>query len=165
MTLSYTLMLDVSDLGFLTALSAAPSLAAAARNLNVTPPTVSQRLSLLEDRLRLRLIERDRGQLLLTTEGAFLVDSAKGILDDVEGLTDEMSARVGRIEGPLHVIAPFGFGRLRVAPVLARFGNENPELRPTTSLSEDPVNAINVNRRGSDDVTARRRHRCAKVGL
>jgi DNA-binding transcriptional LysR family regulator len=60
----------------------------------------------------------------------------------VESLAEEMSARAGRIEGPLHVIAPFGFGRLRVAPVLARFGAENPELRPVLSLSEDPVGAM-----------------------
>ncbi len=141
--LSYALMFDVSDLRFLTALSAAPSLAAAARDLGVTPPAVSQRLALLEDRLRLRLIDRGRGQLKLTVEGAYLVDRAKGILGDVECLAEDMSARAGRIEGPLHVIAPFGFGRLRVAPVLARFGDENPELRPKLSLSEDPVGAMN----------------------
>ncbi len=136
-------MLDISDLRFLTALSAAPSLAAAARGLNVTPPAVSQRLSLLEDRLRLRLIERGRGPLRLTAEGAHLVDRAQVILDEVDGLTEEMSARAGRIEGPLHVIAPFGFGRLRVAPVLARFGSDHPGLRPGLSLSEDPVSAMN----------------------
>lgn len=136
-------MLDVSDLRFLTALSAAPSLAAAARELGVTPPAVSQRLALLEERLRLRLIERGRGPLRLTAEGAFLVDGAKGILGKVESLVEEMCARAGRIEGPLNVIAPFGYGRLRVAPVLARFGNENPELCPMLSLSEDPVGAMN----------------------
>jgi DNA-binding transcriptional LysR family regulator len=76
----------VSDLRFLTALSVAPSLAAAARSLNVTPPAVSQRLAVLEDRLRLRLIERGRGQLRLTAEGGYLVDRAKRILDDVESL-------------------------------------------------------------------------------
>ncbi len=136
-------MLDISDLRFLKALSAAPSLAAAARDLGVTPPAVSQRLALLEERLRLRLIERGRGQLRLTTEGAYFVDRAKDILGEVESLAEEMSARAGRIEGPLHVIAPFGFGRLRVAPVLARFGDENPELRPMLSLSENPVGAMN----------------------
>lgn len=135
-------MLDVSDLRFLTALAAAPSLSAAARDLGVTPPAVSQRLALLEDRLRLRLIERGRGQRRLTAEGGYLVDRARDILDDVESLEEEMSARAGRIEGPLHVIAPFGFGRLRVAPVLARFGAENPELRPVLSLSEDSVGAM-----------------------
>jgi len=136
-------MFDVSDLRFLTEISVAASLAAAARSLNVTPPAVSQRLAVLEDRLRLRLVERGRGQLRLTAEGAYLVDRAKSILDDVDSLADAMSARAGRIEGPLHVIAPFGFGRLCVAPALARFGNENSDLRPTLSLSEDPVGAMN----------------------
>ncbi len=136
-------MFDVSDLRFLTALSASPSLAAAARNLGVTPPAVSQRLALLEDRLHLRLIERGRGQLRLTAEGAYLIDRAKGVLDDIESLSEDMSARAGRIDGPLHVIAPFGFGRLRVAPVMTRFGDEHAELRPMLSLREDPVGAMN----------------------
>ena len=35
---------------------------------------------------------------------------AKGILGDMGSLSDEMSALPNRIEGPLHVIAPFGFG-------------------------------------------------------
>lgn len=135
-------MLDLPDLRFLIALTAAPSLAAAARSLNVTPPAVSQRLALIEDRLHLRVIERGRGPLRLTAEGAYLVDRARGILTEVEALSDEMSARAGRIEGPLHVLAPFGFGRLHVAPILSRFAAENPDLRPVLSLGEDPVGAM-----------------------
>ncbi|WP_428929703.1 LysR family transcriptional regulator [Marinibacterium sp. SX1] len=136
-------MLGISDLRFLTALSTAPSLAAAARDLGVTPPAVSQRLALLEDRLRLRLVERGRGPLRLTAEGGYLVDRAQHILDNVDSLAEDMAVRAGRIEGPLHVIAPFGFGRLHVAPMLARFAAEHPSLRPTLRLSEDPVGAMN----------------------
>lgn len=135
-------MIDIADLRFLTALSSAPSLAAAARSLNVTPPAVSQRLAQIEDRLHLRLIERGRGPLRLTAEGAFLIERASGILGELETLADEMAARAGRIEGPLQVIAPFGFGRLRVAPILSRFAGENPELRPSLVLSEDPLGAM-----------------------
>lgn len=135
-------MIDISDLRFLTALSSAPSLAAAARSLNVTPPAVSQRLAQIEARLHLRLVERGRGPLRLTAEGAFLIERSRSILGELETLVDEMAARAGRIEGPLHVIAPFGFGRLRVAPILSRFAGENPELRPTLSLSEDPLGAM-----------------------
>lgn len=135
-------MLDVSDLRFLTELSTAPSLAAAARSLNVTPPAVSQRLGQIEGRLHLRLVERGRGPLRLTAEGAYLIERSRVILGELEALADEMSARAGRIEGPLHVIAPFGLGRLRVAPVLSRFAVENPDLRPMLNLSEDPLGAM-----------------------
>ena len=123
--------------------SVATASAAAARALGVTPPAVSQRPALLEDRLRVRLLDRGRGPLRLTAEGAYLVERAERILGEVERLADDMSARAGRIEGPLHVIAPFGFGRRHVAPILARFGSENPGLCPMLKLSEDPVGAMN----------------------
>ena len=125
--------------------SVATASAAAARALGVTPPAVSQRLALLEDHLhlRLRLLDRGRGPLRLTAEGAYLVERAERILSEVERLADDMSARARRIEGPLHVIPPFGFGRRHVAPILARFGSENPGLRPMLKLSEDPVGAMN----------------------
>ncbi|UOA28904.1 LysR family transcriptional regulator [Pseudosulfitobacter sp. DSM 107133] len=135
-------MLHIADLRFLTALSSAPSLAAAARSLNVTPPAVSQRLAQIEARLHLRLVERGHGPLRLTAEGAFLIERSGTILGEIETLTEEMTTRAGRIEGPLHVIAPFGFGRLRLAPILSRFAGDNPELRPTLSLSEDPLGAM-----------------------
>lgn len=135
-------MLDIPDLRFLVAVSEAPSLAAAARSLNVTPPAVSQRLAQIETRLHLRLIDRGRGPLRLTEEGAYLVARAHGILGDVAALADEISTRAGRIEGPLQVIAPFGFGRLRVAPILSRYAGGNLGLRPVLTLSDDPLAAM-----------------------
>lgn len=135
-------MLDVPDLRFLTALATAPSLAAAARSLDVTPPAVSQRLALIEDRLHLRLIERGRGPLRLTAEGGFLVERASEILSALEQLRNELADHAGRIEGPLQVIAPFGFGRLRVAPVLGAFASAHPDVRPLLTLSDDPLGAM-----------------------
>lgn len=135
-------MLDISDLRFLVALSEAASLASAARQLNVTPPAVSQRLAQIEARLHLRLIERGRGPLRLTEEGAFLVTRAQAILGEVTALAEDISTRAGRVEGPLQVIAPFGYGRLHVAPVLSRFAARHPGLRPMLTLSEDPIAAM-----------------------
>lgn len=135
-------MLDLPDLRFLIALSDAPSLAAAARRLDVSPPAVSQRLAQIESRLHLRLIERGRGPLRLTTEGALVVRRAGAILTEMERLAEDLAAQTGRIEGPLHVIAPFGFGRLHIAPVLARFAADHPDLRPTLFLSDDPLGAM-----------------------
>lgn len=135
-------MIDLSDLRFLTAISREASLAATARSLNVTPPAVSQRLAQLEARLHLRLVERSRGPLRLTAEGGFLVDRSSAILGELETLVEEMASRAGRVEGPLHVIAPFGFGRLRVASILSRFSDDHSDLRPTLTLSEDPLEAM-----------------------
>src|ERR1700676_5582594 len=52
------LMISTDDLRFFVTLAASRSLAAAARALNVTPPAVTQRLRLMEERLGLRLVDR-----------------------------------------------------------------------------------------------------------
>ena len=51
-------MNPLSDLAFFSVLARQPSLAAAARELGVTPPNVSRRLAALERRLGLRLLNR-----------------------------------------------------------------------------------------------------------
>ena len=138
-------MIALTDLRFLDAIAAASSLAEAARRLDVTPPAVSQRLAQLEDRLHLRLVDRGRGPLRLTAEGELLRDRARVILAEMDRLSEDLAARAGRIAGPLQVIAPFGFGRLKVAPALGRFAEAHPDLRPLLTLSEDPRSTLREN--------------------
>lgn len=135
-------MIGLAELRFFQAVAAAPSLAAAARALNVTPPAVTQRLAQIEQKLQLKLAERGPGGLRLTAEGGLLAERGAAILTDLDGLTDELSERRGVIAGPLRVVAPFGFGRLKIAPILATFALEHPELAPSLTLTEDPRGAM-----------------------
>ena len=135
-------MLDVPDLRFLVTIAGAPSLAAAARGLGVSRPAVSQRLSLIEARLHLHLVERGHGTLRLTAEGRHLVSRARGILADLEILSEELGGGDDRIEGPFHVVASPGFGRRCVAPILMAFASTYPDLHPGLVLSTDPLRSI-----------------------
>jgi len=135
-------MLSLTDLRFFQAVATASSLAAAARALNVTPPAVTQRLALIEQKLQLKLAERGPAGLRLTAEGGLLAERGATILTDLDGLADELAERRGAVAGPLRVVAPFGFGRLRIAPVLAEFSLEHPELAPSLTLTEDPRGAM-----------------------
>src|SRR5580693_6043613 len=101
-------LLSIDDLRFFATLSLCQSLAAAARELGVTPPAVTQRLRLLEAKLGLRLVDRL-----------------------AEGKRD--------VAGHLRIVASFGFGRRYVAPVVAAFRIENPNVSVTLTLSESPV--------------------------
>ena len=56
-----------SELAFFCLLVKQGSLAATARELNLTPPAVSRRLSQLEDRLGVRLLNRTTRRINLTT--------------------------------------------------------------------------------------------------
>ena len=135
-------MLSFADLRFFQAVAASRSLAAAARVLNVTPPAVTQRLAQIEQRLQLKLAERGPAGLRLTAEGGLLAERGAAILTDLNGLADELAERRGAVTGPLRVVAPFGFGRLRIAPLLASFALEHPELTPSLTLTEDPRGAM-----------------------
>lgn len=133
------LMISTGDSRFFVILSRAASLAGAARVLNVTPPAVTQRLRLLEERLGVRLIDRSGRGLALTDEGILLAQHARRVLDEIEQLADALAARRGIVSGHLRILAPLGFGRQYVAPVVTTFRAQFPEVRIDFMLSDRPL--------------------------
>ena len=134
-------MLETPDLRFFAVLAEAPTLSAAARTMDVSPSAVSQRLAQIETRLGLRLVERGRGRLVLTAEGEHLARRTVVVLDDLAALNEDMVAHRQDVIGPLRVIAPFGFGRVHVAPVIAHLVQSFPGISPELFLSDDPYGA------------------------
>jgi DNA-binding transcriptional LysR family regulator len=132
-------MIAFEDLRFVAALSRTGSLSAAARALDVTPPALSMRLKKLEAALGVSLVVRSSRGLRFTPEGEQLVLEAQSLLARVDGLADSLSG--GVFAGSLRVVAPFGFGRIHVAPVMAAFIREYPQVRATLHLSEAPWNS------------------------
>lgn len=141
-------MLTSADLAFFLAVARAPTLAAAARSLDVTAPAVSQRLKELERRVGVRLVHRSGRRISLTDEGELLASGGQSIGDAIAGLTEAIAARRGVVAGHLRVLAPLGFGRHHVAPVVARFRAEHPALTVELLLSDRmgrvPENAWDV---------------------
>ncbi|HEY1855823.1 LysR family transcriptional regulator [Acidocella sp.] len=132
-------MFSVDDLRFVVTLSGSVTLAAAARAMNVTPPAVTQRLRLLEERLGVRLVNRLGRRLALTDEGLLFVQHAATILDDMAHMTDALTARRHVVSGHLRILAPLGFGRRYVAPVVAAFRMQFPDLQIDLNLSDRPL--------------------------
>lgn len=132
-------MITSTDLQFFSLLVRSASLAAAARALGVTPPAVTQRLQALERRAGVRLLDRSTRRATPTAEGELLLENAEGLLRELDGLADRLRERGGRIAGELKVVAPFGFGRRHVAPLLAEFRDLHPTLKMALDLSERPA--------------------------
>lgn len=131
-------MITLEDFRFIAALNRTGSLSAAARALDVTPPALSMRLKKLEAVLAVNLVVRNSRSLRFTPEGEQLVHEAQSMLLRVDGLSE--SLRKGAFAGALKVVAPFGFGRVHVAPVIATFIREHPQVRATLDLAEAPWN-------------------------
>jgi len=131
-------MLSTDDLRFFCALAGQPSLSATARLLDVTPSSVTQRLQAVEDKLRLKLADRQGRGIVLTEQGQLLAERAQAILSDMEALQLALHEQRDELAGRLRVLAPIGFGSVHIAPLAARFRALHPALAFELELSDRP---------------------------
>jgi DNA-binding transcriptional LysR family regulator len=118
------------------ALSDRPSLAAAARRLGVSGPTVVRAVARLEARLGVSLLQRSTQGVVLTRAGeAFMLDCSH-ILNEIE--IAEASAKGLHIEaqGNLKVLLPLLFSRYVMTPLLADYMNVYPDIKLFTHYDD-----------------------------
>lgn len=132
-------MNQVSELAFFAQLVRAGSLAATAREMNLTPPAVTKRLAQLEKRLGVRLLNRTTRSISLTAEGEIYLVSAKRILGDIDEMERQVSSSRAAPKGLLRVNAPLGFGRTHVGPAVSSFAKRYPEVEVQLNLTDRPI--------------------------
>jgi len=128
-----------SELGFFCLLVKQGSLAATARELNLTPPAVSRRLSALEERLGVRLLNRTTRRISLTSEGEVYFENAQRILSDIDDMERRVSSSRAAPKGLLRVNAPLGFGRSYIGPAISAFTRTYPDVEVQLHLTDRPV--------------------------
>jgi DNA-binding transcriptional LysR family regulator len=127
-----------ADLGFFSALAAAGSLSAAARELGVTTPAVSKHLALMEARAGLALVNRTTRRMSLTPEGELYLEHARRILAEIDDMQQLLGVSKATPRGLLRVNATLGFGRIHVAPLISRFARKYPDVEVQLQLSVNP---------------------------
>lgn len=127
-----------ADLGFFATLATAGSLGAAARELGVSTPAVSKRLSGMEARLGTSLVNRTTRRMSLTPEGELYLEHARRILGEIDDMERLLGGAKGEPQGLLRVNATLGFGRSHVAPVISRFAKTHPHVQVQLQLSVNP---------------------------
>lgn len=130
---------STDDLAFFVRVAALDSLTAAARELGLSLPAVSKRLSQLEQRLGVQLLKRTTRRLELTAEGKRYLEGARPLLDQLAELEESVSSQTSVLRGSLNINASFGFGRRHVAPCVSRFAALHPELAMSLQLSSQPL--------------------------
>ena len=132
-------MTDSADIRFLLTIQQNGSLIAAARKLGLTASAVSQRLQQLEKKLGTRLVDRSARKLRFTEEGTLLCLRGAELVEQFDTLLEDLRMRHGGLVGTLKVNAPLGFGRRHLAPVIADFQLENPDVDVALTLSDQPL--------------------------
>ncbi|MBD5802775.1 HTH-type transcriptional regulator DmlR [Azoarcus sp. Aa7] len=128
-----------SELAFFCLLVKMGSLAATAREMNLTPPAVTKRLAQLEERLGVRLLNRTTRRLSLTNEGEVYFTNAQRILGDISEMESRVSGSRAVPKGLLRVNAPLGFGRSYIGPAISAFTKRYPEVEVQLQLTDRPV--------------------------
>lgn len=114
----------------------AGSLSAASRKLGVPLPTVSRRVSDLENHLRAQLLVRTSRKLLLTEVGKTYVATCRQILVELDD-AERLAAGEYRIpRGELVITAPVMFGQMHVEPVVLEFLQAYPEIGIRLTLAD-----------------------------
>ena len=132
----------VSELSFFVLLAKLGSLSATARELGITPPAVTKRLMLMEQRLGVRLLNRTTRRVSLTSEGETYLSQASRILGEIRDMEESVSSSRAEPKGLLRVNATLGFGRTAIAPLVSGFAQRYPEVEVQLQLTDRALNLV-----------------------
>jgi LysR family transcriptional regulator, transcriptional activator for dmlA len=118
------------------------SFSAAAAKLGLTPSGVSKLVSRLEERLKVRLIQRTTRRMQLTQVGRAYFERALRIRDEFDALEREIESHDDRPRGALRVTAPTVLGHVRVLPLLLSFQEAFPDVKVELLLSDQVFDLV-----------------------
>jgi DNA-binding transcriptional LysR family regulator len=128
----------------------AGSFSGAAEQLGVSRAIVSKHVQFLEEHLAARLLNRSTRRLSLTEIGAVHHKFCVGILSQIEDERAAVTRLQSKPHGMLKVMAPKSFGNLLVAPAVADFIRDYPDLQVSLLLSDGALGNYDLIDHGFD---------------
>lgn len=102
----------------------------ASKKLQVSQPSVSKTVSLLENRLDSRLLDRGRKGITLTPTGRRLFDSCQTIFQELEQAARDLATQRQECTGDLLVGASDNLCNYLLPPLLGHFMTKHPKVTP-----------------------------------
>lgn len=139
----------------------AKSFTRAAEALGVSKSVVSARLSALEDRLRLRLLQRTTRKLSLTPDGLALYESFAKVIAAADEASAVSAGAGTTARGLLRVNAPIVFAEQYLAAPMAAYLARYPDVRLEVTMNDKLIDLVDE----GIDVALRITSRLAGAGL
>lgn len=105
------------------------SLSGAAEALGLSNPAATRYLASLENRLQVRLVERNTRRLYLTSEGQEFVERARHVLAELQDAESALHSTILNPSGVLRVSASLSFAMQMIAPRLPKYHQRYPQVR------------------------------------
>lgn len=157
-------MSHFDDLFWLVAVVDEGTLSAAAEKHGVSGAAVSKRLRLMEERLAVRLLERNARRMRTTEAGELYYRRGKRLLEAFSELEESVSSTGELLRGTLRINAPHSFGLQRLAAPVAEFMQDHPEVKVHIDMDDAYIDinesnydvVIRIGRLEDSSVVARR---------
>lgn len=120
----------------------AGNLSTAADRMGIAKSAVSRRVSDLESRLGVQLLNRTTRRINLTESGKSFFQRCQRILADLDETEQTISNEHAYLRGTIRVAAPLSFGLLHLSPILDDFLKEHSELNLDLDLNDRIVNLM-----------------------
>lgn len=115
------------------------SISLAAKQLGVTPSSISKRLSKLEGKLNTTLLYRTTRGMNLTEAGKIYLKEIKEALEQVNRAERAVTEFANTPEGRITVSAGPSFARYVLVPAIAKFTKEHPNFSVKVIIDEQPI--------------------------
>lgn len=132
----------MDDLEVFAAVVDAGGFSAAAVALGTTATATSRRVKALEERLGVRLLNRTTRRISLTEAGQIYYAQVRRLLADLRETEEQLSQIANELRGALRITAPMSFGVRRLAPLVARFVKQHPQVEIELQLDDRMVDIV-----------------------
>ena len=133
---------DLADLSAFIAVADHLSFRAAALRLGVTPSALSHSMRQLEERLKVRLLNRTTRSVSLTDAGLRLLERLRPAIDQVNGALEDLNHERSRPFGRLRIYAIHMAAVAVVAPIWQRFLSTYPEIYLELQTGEATIDIV-----------------------
>ncbi len=128
------------DMAIFVAVAESQGFAAAARRLNLSPPSVTRAVANLESRIGTLLFTRNTRSVRLTDSGQHFFADCRRILAELEEAADAALGLNATPRGNLTVTAPVLFGEMVITPIVVAFLAEYRQMQIKLQLFDRVVN-------------------------
>jgi len=125
-----------SDMAMFVSIVKHQGLAAAGRDLGLSPATMTARLQALEERYGVKLLNRSTRHVSLTDSGELYHKACIEILDNVSEAENLIQNGVKEVKGSLKIVAPKDIGKQYILPILSEFCKQYPDVVPYLYLDD-----------------------------
>src|SRR4029453_15037613 len=138
----HSAMQDLNDLYFFAKVVEHEGFAPAGRLLGIPKSTLSRRISLLEERLGVRLLQRSTRRFTVTEIGQVYYRHCLAMVAEAEAAREAVGGVQAEPQGLIRVSCPMALSLTTVAPLVSRFLAKNPRVQIDYEVTNRRVDVI-----------------------